>query len=334
MLKIFANETGYIQSPDLNKDGIYEKNLDCVWTISAADNEVIRLTFESFSLEEIDNPTNRCRDFVQINDGFSSDEPLIDVYCGKRKPDQIQSSSSKLFVYFKTDELIESTGFKIKYEVIKSTCGDQINLLNEGDYVSKANSSFVYSPNYPQSYPNNIRCKWTWTIPFYIRLELTVIDFNLNCTNNDYLQFSSDDKHDSLIKLCTQSDYLNNRRFVASSGLWLIFNSGQANFGNNLVLGNAPNSERNSGNQQFRFKIGWKILNCNQSYTADNGLIVSSKYPAIWSSQSNEICKFTIETDVGRTISVYFTDFSIGKIQAASSCNENRMEIKDGKQGM
>ena len=199
---------------------------------------------------------------------------------------------------------------------------------------------FIVSPNYPNSYPNNIRCKWTFNVPFFIRLELNIIDFNLNCSNNDHIQLSSDRKHENLIKLCTHSDYLKNRRIWTMTGLWLIFNSGQGIYGNNLLGNNKLNNRKQNNNvtdknqEAFKFKIGYKILNCNQTYTTDNGLIVSSKYPAVWSSQSNEFCKFTIETTIGRTISVFFMEFTIGKQAITSNCNENRMEIKDGKAGM
>lgn len=291
-------------------------------------------------------------DYVQINDGSSSAEPLIDIFCGNRKPDQVQSSSNRIFIYFKTNDAFVFKGFKIKYEPIQFSCGGQINIQNsDEENLKNSNSSFIYSPNYPLSYPNNIRCKWTFNVPFYIRLELNIIDFNLNCSNNDYLQISLDRKHENLIKLCTDSDYMKNRRLLAMNGLWLIFSSGQGIYepSDNVLFGNLklPNFPSNSysksnkskkasnnGNEPFKFKINFKILSCNQTYTTENGLITSSKYPAIWSSHSNEICKFTIETDIDRTISVYFTEFSIGKLQEKANCNENRMEIRNGRAGM
>lgn len=338
--KIFANTSGFVESPDINKDGLYEKNLDCIWTITVPDQSIVKLTFESFDLEDTNDYTGKCRDYVQVNDGSSSAEPLIDVFCGKRKPDQIQSSSNRLFIYFKTDDLNEANGFRVRYEAVQSSCGGQIHIQSEEEFSN--GSSYIQSPNWPLSYPNNIRCKWQFTVPFYIRLELNIVEFNLNCTNNDYLQISMDRKHEDLIKLCTESEYLNNRRLLAMSGLWLVFSSGQGTYQNSFIFNgllldeNSKNkvSKQTNRTTPFRFKIGYKILGCNQSYTAENGLIVNSKYPSIWTSNSNEVCRFTIETDVGRTISVYFTEFSIGKPHLTNSnCDENRMEIKDGKEG-
>ena len=340
-MKIFANTSGFIDSPDINKDGFYEKNLDCIWTITVSDQSIVKLTFESFNLEELNDYTGKCRDYVQVNDGSSSAEPLIDVFCGKRKPDRIQSSSNRLFIYFKTDDLNEAKGFRIRYEAVQSNCGGQIHIQSEDEFSNGSN--YITTPNYPLSYPNNIRCKWQFTIPFYIRLELNIVEFQLNCTNNDYVQISMDRKHEDLIKLCTESEYLKNRRLLAMSGLWLVFSSGQGTFHKDLpfngLLVEEENRDRPSKQPDsptpFRFKIGYKILDCNQSYTTENGLIVSGKYPSIWTSNSNEICRFTIETDVNRTISVYFTEFSVGKPHLSNSnCDENRMEIKDGKEGL
>lgn len=328
---------------------LYSSSADCIWTLTVPDQSIVKLTFEMFDLEETNDYTGKCRDYLQVNDGSSSAEPLIDVFCGKRKPDQIQSSSNRLFLYFKSDDLNEGKGslpktpkegFRIRYEPVQSSCGGQIHIQSEDEFTN--GSSYIESPNYPLSYPNNIRCKWQFTVPFYIRLELNIVEFNLNCTNNDYLQISMDRKHEDLIKLCTESEYLNNRRLLAMSGLWLVFSSGQGTYQNNLIFNGLllDENSRNKAAKQanpatpFRFKIGYKVLGCNQTYTTENGLIVNSKYPSIWTSNSNEICRFTIETDPDRTISVYFIEFSIGKPQLTSSnCDENRMEIKDGKEG-
>lgn len=301
--------------------------------MTANDNQVIKLTFEYFILEEKDNKTKKCRDYLQINDGSSSGEPLIDILCGSQPVNQIQSSSNRLFIYFKTDDLNEAKGFKIKYEIVDHFCGQQISISNEDEVLSNS-SGIILSPNYPSSYPDNIRCKWSFTLPFFIRLELNILEFNLNCSNNDFIQLSSDKRHETLIKICTHSDYLNNSRFLVINGLWLVFKSGQGN-DNNLLLSNKQQLTNQKGNEQsLRFKISYRILNCNSSYTANNGLILSSKYPSYWASQNNEICKFTIETQVGRTISLYFNELLIGKNTQSSVCNENRMEIKDGKAGM
>ena len=56
--------------------------------------------------------------------------------------------------------------------------------------VLKSYSGYVYHPNYPQPYKNNVNCLWTVQAPvnFNIRLEFKFfkIEKSFNC-NNDYI---------------------------------------------------------------------------------------------------------------------------------------------------
>eukprot|EP00061_Rhincodon_typus_P014098 g40911.t1 len=47
-----SNIRGNISSPDINFDGKYENNLDCVWRIFVPLNKVINMTFTAFQLED------------------------------------------------------------------------------------------------------------------------------------------------------------------------------------------------------------------------------------------------------------------------------------------
>ena len=53
---------------------------------------------------------------------------------------KFKSTSNRLFIYFKTDEDNELKGFRIKYEIILHTCGQEITILNEKDYLENVNS--------------------------------------------------------------------------------------------------------------------------------------------------------------------------------------------------
>ena len=43
--------SGVIVSPDSNDDGLYDNNVNCHWTITVADDHVIRYTFTYFEVE-------------------------------------------------------------------------------------------------------------------------------------------------------------------------------------------------------------------------------------------------------------------------------------------
>ena len=63
-MNLTENGTMSISSPDVNGDGKYVSDLDCVWTIIVTDNNnVINLQFNSFVL---DNQTT-CPDYVEVS---------------------------------------------------------------------------------------------------------------------------------------------------------------------------------------------------------------------------------------------------------------------------
>ena len=52
-----------LSSPDINNDGTYTSDLDCVWTVIASDNNIIKLQFNSFVL---DDQSDNCADYVEV----------------------------------------------------------------------------------------------------------------------------------------------------------------------------------------------------------------------------------------------------------------------------
>jgi len=52
-----------LSSPDVNSDGVYEPDLDCVWTIIATGNSIVNLQFNSFVLH---GEAPACPDYVEV----------------------------------------------------------------------------------------------------------------------------------------------------------------------------------------------------------------------------------------------------------------------------
>ena len=48
--------TGTIGSPDSDMNGFYDRSIDCLWIVVAADNEVIRYTTDGYDIED----SNEC----------------------------------------------------------------------------------------------------------------------------------------------------------------------------------------------------------------------------------------------------------------------------------
>ena len=50
--KVVHNATGSITAPDVDGDGLYDTNRDCLWTVQAPENYVIRYVIQFFDIED------------------------------------------------------------------------------------------------------------------------------------------------------------------------------------------------------------------------------------------------------------------------------------------
>lgn len=54
-------------SPDSDSNGMYDKNLNCVWIIIGPVNKVIHLTFNTFALEAASTGQRCLYDYVKVS---------------------------------------------------------------------------------------------------------------------------------------------------------------------------------------------------------------------------------------------------------------------------
>ncbi|NXR44999.1 BMP1 protein, partial [Hippolais icterina] len=129
-------------------------------------------------------------DYLEIRDGSSDSSSLIGRYCGYDKPDDIKSTSNKLWMKFVSDGSINKAGFAVNFFKDKDECsknngGCQHECLNSfGSYECQCRSGFVLhdnkhdckeagcdhkvtsvsgtitSPNWPDKYPSKKECTW------------------------------------------------------------------------------------------------------------------------------------------------------------------------------
>ena len=81
------------------------------------------------------------------------------------------SSSNNMFVEFRSDDVIEGTGFSasIHYSPLPS---------KECETGLDDDKESIKSPNYPNLYDNNLSCKWLISVPhgLHITLKFTIFD--------------------------------------------------------------------------------------------------------------------------------------------------------------
>ncbi|XP_068737065.1 uncharacterized protein [Montipora capricornis] len=108
LLVVRSSTSGIIFS---NKDGSYNNDMNCEWTLSANTN--LRLVFFRFA-------TEASLDSVRVYDGLSASSSLVGTYSGSSIPAAITSSSNNLFITFITDNSVVWNGFAASYHVANS----------------------------------------------------------------------------------------------------------------------------------------------------------------------------------------------------------------------
>lgn len=227
-----SKDLGQIQSPNYPDD--YRPSKVCIWRIRVSDTFHVGLAFQSFEIERHDSCAY---DYLEVRDGSAEDSPLIGRYCGYDKPDDIKSSSNKLWMKFVSDGSINKAGFSANFfkEVdecsrpdnggceqrcvntlgsYKCACEPGYELANDkrsceaacGGFLTKLNGS-ITSPGWPKEYPPNKNCVWQVVAPTQYRISLEFESFEVegnDVCKYDYLEVRSGLSADSKLhgKFC------------------------------------------------------------------------------------------------------------------------------------
>ncbi|XP_062913270.1 bone morphogenetic protein 1-like [Mobula hypostoma] len=227
-----SKDLGQIQSPNYPDD--YRPSKVCIWRIRVSDTFHVGLAFQSFEIERHDSCAY---DYLEVRDGSTEDSPLIGRYCGYDKPDDIKSSSNKLWMKFVSDGSINKAGFSANFfkEVdecsrpdnggceqrcvntlgsYKCACDPGYELANDkrsceaacGGFLTKLNGS-ITSPGWPKEYPPNKNCVWQVVAPTQYRISLQFEFFEIegnDVCKYDYVEVRSGLSADSKLhgKFC------------------------------------------------------------------------------------------------------------------------------------
>ena len=84
----------------------------------------------------------------------------------------ISSSSNEMIIEFKSDDILESTGFSLSIQFTpfqNDMCQSCLDIKQK----------ILKSPNYPKSYGNNVTCYWIITAQHGYHITLELQDFNV-----------------------------------------------------------------------------------------------------------------------------------------------------------
>ncbi|XP_066549187.1 tolloid-like protein 2 isoform X1 [Amia ocellicauda] len=225
-------DAGQIQSPNYPDD--YRPSKECVWKVTVTEGFHVGLSFQAFEIERHDSCAY---DYLEIRDGSADDSPLIGHYCGHERPEDVKSSSNKLWMKFVSDSSINKAGFAANFfkEVdecsrpdsggceqrcvntlgsFKCACDPGYELAPDkrsceaacGGFLTKLNGT-ITSPGWPKEYPTNKNCVWQVVAPSQYRISLQFEVFELegnDVCKYDYLEVRSGLSSDSRLhgKFC------------------------------------------------------------------------------------------------------------------------------------
>lgn len=145
---LLAGSPGFFSSPIASSGQSYKANIKCNWIIRAPLNQVIKLTFNTFSIEK----HSTCKfDYVRVLDSRFNE---IGKFCGNLHPPLIQSMDNELIVQFVSDKTNQLEGFSASFVFTNAsqTCGSHL----------AQDSGVITSPGFytEKRYPQNLNCIW------------------------------------------------------------------------------------------------------------------------------------------------------------------------------
>ncbi|XP_066263228.1 exoskeleton protein RP43-like [Branchiostoma lanceolatum] len=273
---------GTVTSPNHPSD--YRNNENCEWIITAPEGSTVRLTFDSFNLEN-------GYDFLTIYDGASDTAIQLGRFTGDGSdiPDHIHGTSNMMFVRFTSDGSYTAQGFRFLYTVtptIGPGCGGTLT----------APEGSVSSPNYPSDYGNNENCEWIITAPEGSTVRLTFDSFNLE-NGYDFLTIYDGDSESALMLGRFTGDTLAIHGLITSTSNTILmrFTSDGSNTAQGFQLSYTGTPTSASG--------------CGGTLTAPRGIVTSPNYPSDYGN--NENCEWIITAPKGSTVRLTLDSFNL-----------------------
>ncbi|XP_032593172.1 dorsal-ventral patterning protein tolloid [Drosophila grimshawi] len=380
---VFLSKARSIDSPNYPLE--YTANKECIWRITAPTHHQVALKFQSFELEKHDGCIY---DYIEIRDGSRSDSKLIGRFCGDKLPPNIKTHSNQMYIKFVSDGSVQKLGFSAALMLDVDECkfmqhGCQHICINTlGSYqcgchagyelqangktcedacggivdATKSNGT-LYSPSYPDLYPNAKECVWEVVAAAHHAVFLNFSHFDLEGTKLQYTKCSYDylviysKMHDNRLKkigiFCGNElpPIVNSEQNI----LRLEFHSDRTvqrtGFVAQFTIDEDECAVNNGGCQhKCRNTYGAYLCSCRNGYTLDKnglnctetkckfeitssyGVLQSPNYPNDYAR--NIYCYWHFHTVLGHRIQLTFHDFDV---ESHQECIYDYVAIYDGR---
>ncbi|XP_031795774.1 cubilin [Sarcophilus harrisii] len=300
-----TNSNSTFTSPDSNADGIYDKNLNCVWTIIAPINKIINLTFTTFSLESSSFYRGCIYDYVKIYDGYNENANLVGTFCGSIPPAPFISKGNFLTVKFVSDVSVEKRGFNATYTTLDLPCGGTFNATQTPQTTGSPQSPNLFFPLFA--------CTWIIDAPPQQRVKLVVQTFQLHsedCSEN-YLQIqdSPENGESSVHQFCSKNATAVPKFYSSGRTVVVVFKSEEFR-------------------SDSRVMFTYQISDCNREYNQTFGSLRSPGWPENYGN--NLDCSTIVRAPENYKITLFFNSFNV---EYTSECRDDFLEVRNGSDG-
>ncbi|KAF5295928.1 hypothetical protein FQR65_LT10359 [Abscondita terminalis] len=309
---------------------------DCQWEIRTTKDHYLKITFTEIHLDPcVSNQTigeNNCVcNLIEIKDGGPFAE-TIEKLCTNTIPSEISTTSNNAWLRLFTIGKTPDRTFKATFTKMPSLCGASVlNVTNQ--------TKVLTSPGYPNSYPNNIRCKWMLQADNYDD------SFDIRFTDIDLVKSNSSDFHEGKCSGDKIQIIDKQYHYVVTEGLGeaTVFNGPHHPTiygGHTLPIGvheycgkYALSFDHYSGENKVviafasgfnvphgkGFRLEYRLAGCNRNFTSVQGRIL------LKNSWSN--CFIVVTAPENYTISFYFNTFTL---YDTDECVDAGVEVFDG----
>ncbi|KAL9973788.1 hypothetical protein ACROYT_G020290 [Oculina patagonica] len=299
----------------------YSNYVSCGWTIEVPVGYIVNLTFHSFALQQSQN----CQaDYVAIKQGkYYSQASEIGKFCGSSLPGVIQSNSSKMYVDFVVDSFGRYPGFHASYLAVTDPAMGPCKTQGIDNVIPlSGESGRLYSPLYPQTFPNKITCTWIISVPEgnFVKLRITSFFLAYICKEGTNLEIRDGQSSSSeLLKTFCGQTYESS---VFSSGryLWVRFQSSQHSY----QYGSGFNAQFETVSQ-LPDSFSCTAHNLRTKLESKTGTLASYNYPLPYDDSVECVWKIKVDSDYKIELSFDFFNLS-----DSTDCSEDFVEVRDG----
>ncbi|XP_054722762.1 suppressor of lurcher protein 1-like [Uloborus diversus] len=184
----------------------YPRDVTCHYRFAATPNNRVKILFEQIRLQKGDLSCLNSPDVILVYDGSNKSSPIIGHLCNTNTFVELVSTGPELFVEFHSRSHFPGQGFKAAY-AFDSSATQRINDIDVpymesirrttdyltttlepaeegpcgGDFSSALSREGVFSsPNYPDPYPGEVSCLYSFRGRGKERVQILFTDFDLH----------------------------------------------------------------------------------------------------------------------------------------------------------